>query len=637
MPKNKSHCLLIACFLGGLFCALVPLETFAQTAPAIHFSTFESGEGPSLANGTYHLLDANNTPGQSNAVAFDVTQEGALEQLTLRGRVRVLEGGDGGSFIFLNTAEYGKRGPAPFVKSWVEPNLAKTFAVGIDVHNPPTDEKFGPDGNYQSKPEREVSLHWDGREIVKRVSPAEFRRDFAEFEISVKHVIGGAEVTVILAGKKVYDGYFLAGMHPYESRLAIGAGTRDDTTTEFDVQHLAFKRKIPAPRQRPAKHFSLFNHVMIGSEAAFHVKEVTLPPINWAFGRVILTLEIHDAGANWDKWDRNGYLYIVGPTGEKYDIAPFITSYQTPGRWEVDVTHFRPWLTGDVKIELAIQPPFDESNGFMMSASLDFYHGMPQLEPFRIVPIWHGTARYRSAENHFSDFFVSRIISIDPETEAAQLFTTTSGHSTVGEFTPSHRTMVFVPAQGKEPVTEHRFENTLWKDDCYLNPVRPQRGTWKYSRAGWAPGDVVRPWKINLTPYIVPGEKAELRYEPEAYNFSGRPREERPTDDEINRAVHLVRAYLILFRSPSELVSAPHLKVLSVKENSTASKGGILAGDYLTSYDGKQLSSIDEIREFIKVAKESGNNRISIVIYRGHTQIEKEIGPGRLGVTIEEQ
>ncbi len=124
--------------------------------------------------------------------------------------------------MFLNTAEYGRSGPAPFIKNWVEPNLTETFAVGIDVHDPQSKEPFGRQGNYQGFPEREVSLHWDGREIVKRVAPAEFRGSFSECEISVQHVIGGAEITVRLAGEAVYERYFLAGMLPYDTTCLRG-------------------------------------------------------------------------------------------------------------------------------------------------------------------------------------------------------------------------------------------------------------------------------------------------------------------------------------------------------------------------------------------------------------------------------
>ncbi|HKI51123.1 MAG TPA: hypothetical protein VJ995_03540, partial [Geothermobacteraceae bacterium] len=201
----------------------------SREVPAIHFSTFAAGSGPSYADGVLRLLDGNGTRGQSNAVAFDLEQKGEFELLQLHCKLRVLAGGDGGALVFLNTDEYGGRGPAPFVKSWVEPNLAGTFAVGIDLHNSPKQEPDGPWGNDQALPAREVSLHWNGREIVKRVAPGEFQGDFTACEILVRHVIGGAEVTLSLAGETVFDSYFMAGMLPYPSRLAIGAGTRDDT------------------------------------------------------------------------------------------------------------------------------------------------------------------------------------------------------------------------------------------------------------------------------------------------------------------------------------------------------------------------------------------------------------------------
>jgi len=633
----NSYYFTVTRIIALLFCALMPSGLLAQVVPTAHPSAFGAGNGPLYTDGVYHLLEGSDTTGQSNAVAFEVVQEGTHEQVTLRFMLRVMEGGDGGAFVFLNTAEYGKRGPAPYVKSWTEPNLTGTFAVGIDVHNPPKEEPYGPWGNYQGLPEREVSLHWDGREIVKRVATMEFRGEFKEWEISVQHVIGGAEVTVRVSDETVYDRYFLAGMVPYESRLAIGAGTREDVTTEFDVQDIAFTMSEPAKPRRPPKHFKIFNHFMTGNLKTSYEKEVLLPPLHWAYGRIILTLEIHDAGPDWDEWDRNGYLYVTWQDGTKYDILPFITSFRTPCYWQVDVTHFRPWLAGKVKFVIATESDNYEKKGFMMSVSLDFYHGRPELEPYRVVPVWYGRAKYMSADNHFSDFFTPQTLSIDASTEAARLFITTTGHSQVGEFTSSRRTVVFAPVKGGDPAAEQRFEDTLWKTDNYLNPIRPQSGTWKYSRAGWAPGDIVRPWWIDLTPYIIPGETAELRYEPEPYDFSSVAEEIRPTEDQVNQAIHLVRAYLILYRTPTDLMPAPPLQVLRVEEESNASKASILPGDYLESYDGKRPNSIDDLRNAIKAAEEEGRAHIKVMIYRGSERMEKEIGPGRMGVLLEEQ
>lgn len=620
-----------------LLCVLVPASITAQDSPPAHFSVFGAGSGPSYVDGVYRLLDGKNTPGQSNAVAFDVVEPGMYEQVTLRTRLKVLEGGDGGALMFLNTAEYGRRGPAPFVKNWVEPNLKGTFAVGIDVHNPQDDDPFGPGGNYQGLPQREVSLHWDGREIVKRVAPAEFRGIFAECEINVKHVIGGAEVNVRIAGEAVYNDYFVAGMLPYESRLAMGAGTRDDATTEFDVQGLEFNKSGPTQSHRVPNHVDVFNHVLTSSSVTSYEKEVDLPELHWAYGRVILTLDLHDAGRDWNVWDLNGYLYVVDPQGVKRDILPFITSYRTPGHWKVDVTHFRPWLAGKVKFEIATETNYNKNRGYMISVSLDFYHGTPELEPYKVVPLWVGRAEYKSAENHFSDFFIPQAVNIDASAQAAKLFITTTGHNQVGEFTPSRRTVIFVPDREGRPEGEHRFENLLWKSDNYLNPIRPQFGTWKTSRAGWAPGDVVHPWWIDLTPYIIPGRTAELRYVPEPYDFSNVLPAEQPTEEQINKAIQLVRTYLIMYRSPENLMEATFLKVLSVEENSNASEAGIQAGDYLESYNGKRPNSLEDLRDAIKAIEKEGKKKVDAEIFRGAERIAIKLDPGRMGVLLEEQ
>jgi len=619
--------------LFRLALSLLTLLAAASADPAEHLSRYGAGDGPRAEGGVLHLLDAARTPGQSNTIAFDREQEGAFETTALRCKLRVLEGGDGGAFVFLNTAEYGVRGPAPFVRSWVEPNLKGTFAIGIDVHDPRDEDMFSARGNYRGEPEREVSLHWDGREIVKRMAPAEFRGDWADCEIALNHVVGGAEVSVELGGAKVYDRYFIPGLLPYEARLAIGAGTRADATTELDVKDLRFERAEAAHPRRPPLHFEVFNHVLTDNAKVAYESEVALPPANWEFGRVILTLDIHDAGPAWDEWDRNGEISIFDASGTKRGIVPFITSYRTECHWEVDVTHFRPWLAGKTRFEVRAGTTFYKNRGYMMSVALDFYHGRPGLEPYRVEPVWTGTAHYRSAENHFRDFFTPRAVAIDDSAKAARLFVTTTGHSQIGEFVPSKRTIVF--RGDADAPEEQRFGNTLWKDDCYLNPNRPQFGTWKFSRAGWAPGDVVRPWWIDLADHLRPGKTAELRYEPEPYDFGDEP--DPPAQEEINKASHVVRAYLILYRAPADMMAAPTLRVTGVADGSNAAKAGIRAGDYLASYDGKELRSLDDLRAAIQAASQAGRAKITVAVYRGPERLELELAPGRMGVNLAER
>ncbi len=597
-----------------------------------HSSRFGAGDGVTKDGGVYQLLDAARTPNQSNAIAFDCAETGAFETVTLRCRVRVGRGGDGGAFAFVNTAEFGVRGPAPFVKSWVEPNLAKSFAVGIDVHNPKNEEPFGPWGNYQGLPEREISLHWDGREIAKRVAPEEFRDAFVAVEIAIQHVIGGAEVTVKLGAGIVYDRYFVPGLLPYESRLVVGAGTRADAATVFDVTDIQLSTVEPARPRRTPLHVELFHHVMTNNSKTEYSAEVSLPPQDWAFGRVILTLDIHDGGQLWDEWDRNGEIYVWDKEGNKRGIVPFITSYRTPCHWEVDVTHFRPYLTGDTKFSIQAGTTFYKNRGYAMSVSLDFYHGTTMLEPHRVIPMWLGTAKYKSDENHFQDFFEPKTVSIPTDLAAARMFVTTTGHSQVGEFTPSKRSVVVVAKTGTEISPAARFDNTVWKSDCYLNPNRPQFGTWKYSRAGWAPGDVVRPWWIELTPHLVSKSEAEFRYEPHPYDFSGS--EEKPAPDQVHQASHVVRSYLIFYRMAGPTTPAPIVRVTNVANGTNAAKAGIQTGDYLASYDGQPLDSVDDLRAALQAAVAAEKPSVVVVVFRGSERMEIEVPSGRLGVNL---
>ena len=624
----------------SLIVAVTAGVAFAKDPSPPHTATFGAGPGPRVVGDVIHLLDEAGTKGQSNAVAYDATSDDAFLNWSVRANLRVNRGGDGGAFVFLNVKHYGARGPAPFVPSWVEPNLKETFAVGIDVHNPKNEEPFGPWGNYLGRPQREVSLHFDGREVVKRVAETEFRDKDVALAIDVQFVTGGANVSVFIADHPVYEEYFIAHMHPYACRLALGAGTREDVATRFDVTQVSFNTTDVAPRNRQPFVTELFHHVMTDNSKTSYETEVELPPPEWAFGRVILTLDIHDGGTMWDEWDRNGEVSVFDDSGRKLGIVPFITSYRTPCHWKVDVTHFRPLLTGKRKFVIAAGTTFYKNRGYLMSATLSFHPPSvagdnSTLVPHRVVPLWVGSARYKSDENHFRDFFTPQTVAIDETAKAARVFTTTTGHSQVGEFTPSQRTLVFETQGGDKDSIVRRFENVLWKTDCYLNPNRPQLGTWKYARAGWAPGDVVRPWWVDLTPHLPNASDASrsftLRYEPSRYEF---PEGKAPKQREINKASHVVRSYLILYGSPKAQIPAPILRIAQVVKNSNAAKSGVKRGDYLAVYDGTRIEAIDDLRTAIQAAVKAEKKSVPVVVYRGAERVELELAPGRMGVSL---
>jgi hypothetical protein len=103
-------------------------------------------------------------------------------------------------------------------------------------------------------------------------------------------------------------------------------------------------------------------------------------------------------------------------------------------------------------------------------------------------------------------------------------------HQNAAEFMPADRTVT---------VNGQVWTNTLWYSECYLNPCRPQGGTWKYERAGWAPGALVRPWDIDVTESLGPDGALRIEYDP--MDYVNEARAERLAD-------HWVEAQIIFYR-----------------------------------------------------------------------------------------
>ena len=100
----------------------------------------------------------------------------------------------------------------------------------------------------------------------------------------------------------------------------------------------------------------------------------------------------------------------------------------------------------------------------------------------------------------------------------------------------------FMPLGRTLTVNGESFRNVLWKTDNYLNPCRPQGGTWKYDRAGWAPGDVVRPWEVEVTHLITDARELRVEYALDPYVNEARGQTWAP--------FHRTESQVVLYRTP---------------------------------------------------------------------------------------
>jgi len=198
------------------------------------------------------------------------------------------------------------------------------------------------------------------------------------------------------------------------------------------------------------------------------------------------------------------------------------------------VSDFRSLLRGRRRIQ---QVCGTQGEGWVVTVQFDFYPGPAERLAYKVINLWSGAPEIGNPDKPVSDFYVPRTIKLDPRTIAAKVRVVVTGHGmspntdNAGEFMPLGRTL---------RINGHAFRNILWKTDNYLNPCRPQGGTWKYDRAGWAPGDVVRPWEIDATPCIGRDRTLRVEYELDTYINKNRGKTWAPT--------HVTEAQVILYR-----------------------------------------------------------------------------------------
>ncbi len=395
---------------------------------------------------------------------------------------------------------------APKIGDWVEPNAPRVLSVGFDTENPrPRGSNrtrwFNAQGNFYDRPQREVSLHWNGREVANRLCPVSLTSHLGHsVRLHIEYVPGGAELTLAVDGAAVYDRFFVAEAVPYRGRFQVGGASALALDTRWSGAR--FSGVTPVSVTAFSKALNDAKHHRVDSEAAF-------PETTDGIGRVVCTLTLGETPTGLDPWDRLGHIWIYDEEGEAFEVIRFITPYRKGWEWKVDVTDLLPLLKGRRKMQIECET---YAQGWLVSVRFDLYPGRLEQVPYRVVNLWNGMFDVGNWDKTFADVVTPRTVPTDRQTIGAKTRITVTGHGqnedNLGEFAPLWRR---VHSGGRT------WENTLWKTDVYLNPCRPQGGTWKFDRAGWAPGEAVLPWEIDLTPVMKPGSPLDIAYELQPY------------------------------------------------------------------------------------------------------------------------
>ncbi len=293
-------------------------------------------------------------------------------------------------------------------------------------------------------------------------------------------------------------------------------------------------------------------------------------PSNKEFHHVNMTFTMGCASGGCSDWDYTVLVYLRkrhisgnDTTIERFELARLITPYggymdrgqqgfsnNWTHRFDFDVTDFQMLMKDSVEIEVFYQ---GWSSGFSADIAFEMIEGTPPRRVRRIENIYTpGRHNYFTPSQFESDVLPEVALKMEVDDKQAALKFTPSGHGFVNapncaEFCQRD---YYVKLNGQQ-----HFQQLMWRDDCGMNPVYPQGGTWLFDRANWCPGTEVITYTHELTGLYTPGDSLRLDVDIEPIIYTV-PSGETPANYNLS-------AILFTYEDPMRTYDAALTNILS--------------------------------------------------------------------------
>ncbi len=295
-------------------------------------------------------------------------------------------------------------------------------------------------------------------------------------------------------------------------------------------------------------------------------EKALMPDGNTSYHKIIMYYRMGCATGGCSDWDYTTRVSLLHPTGqldsnvasidtistnplvidttwnvfevkEPYELARVITPYggSLPNDWEhdfvYDLTDYYQLLKDSVEIEVFYQ---GWSAGFSATIDFAFIEGPRPREVYSIDNVYMGSGNYLTSAGFESTHLPPRNISIDPATQNLDLKVNFSGHGFVNSLNCAEfcEKDYYVNVGGQQVA-----QQAIWREDCGLNPIWPQAGTWLYDRANWCPGDKSLFRHHDLSSYLS-GNTLDLDIDIEPYSYTVPPNQ---TPAGYNYSIQLIQ------------------------------------------------------------------------------------------------
>jgi hypothetical protein len=237
----------------------------------------------------------------------------------------------------------------------------------------------------------------------------------------------------------------------------------------------------------------IYNHLGIATDSAFVIPDSTIHLKHWYY-----------YSPHFEVINRYEMQRFITPYGNNLSLGNGFT-------WVTDVSDYRSLLHDTVHLSAG---NWQE----LLDVRFDFIKGTPPRDPLTVQNLWNGNFNFGYASDPIEDHLTPKKVFIPASAKSVRWKSRITGHGmdtpeNCAEFCPKYH---YFKVNGTQ-----QYQRLVWREDCGLNPVYPQGGTWIYSRANWCPGSDVKTYDLELTPFLTPNDTAILDHDVEPYIHTG--------------------------------------------------------------------------------------------------------------------
>ncbi|MEO6169010.1 MAG: peptide-N-glycosidase F-related protein [Chitinophagales bacterium] len=209
--------------------------------------------------------------------------------------------------------------------------------------------------------------------------------------------------------------------------------------------------------------------------------------------------------------------YNKYPQVFRFELARYITPYGINlslgdgFTWTFDVSDYRPLLADSVHLNAGNWQELLDVKFLMIE-------GTPPRDVLSVQNLWNGGFNYGQSSDPIENHLQPLTLNLPSTAVNTRWKSRVTGH---GMDTPQNCAEFCSKTHYYKVNEVEQFSKAVWRNDCDLNPVYPQGGTWVYDRANWCPGSEVWTYDWELSPYATPGTSVTLDHDVQAYTNTG--------------------------------------------------------------------------------------------------------------------